>query len=229
MRRTTLVTAFLSSLVALAGACTDGGESLIILQNQAPGTGCQISASAGSDFISRGEIEVASPVGYLFTPLVRSLVNETQSSQRLVVVQGADVDITLPDGVTVDPALLSFSQRFSGTITAGGDTSFAFEIVPRPLLEALAGTVSPDRTVQLIARVSVFGTLDGGDVKSVPFDYPVDVCEGCLVVNNGSCSALSGEFVPRTGNDCNPFQDQVVDCCDDGTGLICPAVVPPPA
>jgi hypothetical protein len=74
------------------------------------------------------------------------------------------------------------------------------------------------------AEVVVFGDLNGGDVESVPFFYPVDVCDGCLKIDRGPCSGLPDDFEPEQGGECNPLQDAAADCCTDADGDdVCPA------
>lgn len=221
-----------ASLVALAPGCTDAGTSMLIVQNQVPQDGCVIPNSQTSDFRSRGRIDVNADDGYLFTPLVDSLVSETANGQgtRIIAVEGANVDLTFESGFDasgIDSSLTSFSEAFSGSIFPGGEASFGFTVVPKPLLDALQSRIAAGDTIQVTAKVKIFGNLDGGDVDSNSFDYPIDVCNGCLQVDNGSCDALPSGFSPSTGGACNTLQDDPIDCCTDAGGaLVCPAAPP---
>lgn len=215
-------------------ACTDAGSSFVIMQNQIP-EGCVPPANVG-DFRPRGRIDVQSGGGYLFFPVARSLVSSEGSAPHLIQVHGADVDIEFQPGffeegdITDDlQRLLSFSQRFSGVIQPGATTSFAFEILPHDLLDAIkaTGKLRTDGTnqVSVLATVQMFGTLDGGDVSAEPYEYVVDVCDGCMLRVVDQCTDLPEGFVASPGGECNPLQDVPLDCCiePDG-GTLCPAV-----
>jgi hypothetical protein len=236
MRPTSLLTALaIGASCALTGACADGGETLLILQNQRPGDEeCIVPAARTAEFVQRGIIDTRGSIGYLFTPVVQSFAEVGPSSsrqQRIVVVEGANVDLTLqdgalPEGADINPVLTSFSQPFSGTIEPGGTASFIFTIVPIELIKAIEPQLDGGRiSAQVRADVSIFGKMGGGSVRSETFVYWVDVCDGCLVSSVGSCAALPADYEPvATGNACNPTQDTVqVDCCESGGALVCPA------
>lgn len=220
-----------AALALAAGCTTDAGESMIILQNQVPEAGCVIPTDEGSVFRGAGRIDVRAGEGYVFTPLVRSLVLAAGSSPRVIAVRGADVDVTFPDGFFSaaeedelrDDRLTRFSQAFSGSLLPdGGVTSFGFVTVPRGLLDRLGDALGDGEEVQLTTEVSIFGDLDGGDVSSDPFIYPIIVCDGCMTIDNGDCAAIGDDFEPSLGGECNALQDVAVDCCSSGDQLVCP-------
>ncbi len=75
----------------------------------------------------------------------------------------------------------------------------------------------------------MFGDLDGSDVESDPFIYPVEVCNGCMLIDNGDCAGLGDDFEgAQGGNPCNPLQDVPVDCCTSGGDAGLPGTVVPP-
>ena len=220
------------AIATLAGACTDDGESLVILQNQIPGDGCVVPPGADAEFRASGAVETRSSSGYLFTPVVESLLEKTDVNARTVTMRGADVDVTFPDGFFSgseeadlrDRALTRFSQSFTGSLPAKATASFAFVVLPGELLAEVGDKLDSDEKVRAIVEVVVFGDLRGGEVESVPFTYPIDVCVDCLVTDRGECSSLSSSFMARQGNACNPHQDDKVDCCTIDGEEVCPAV-----
>src|SRR5262249_55243404 len=154
--------------VSLLGACTtDAGASFFILQNQVPEDGCVISPSPGT-FRSRGTVDVQASAGYIFTPVVQSLVQQADRDDvdRVIFVQGAALPRTVGHR-ELDP----FRQRFSGAITPGGTTSFAFEILPPGSLDGV------DEGSLVLAEIEMFGEVEGGDATAEPFVYPIDVCD----------------------------------------------------
>lgn len=221
-----LTSCALASVALLLGACTEGGATLVIVQNQVPEEGCSVSTDLGT-FRARGLIDVNSDQGYLFTPAVQSVLNEANSetgTQRIVFVEGAEVSLTLPEGTGVGAT--TFTQRFSGSIFPQGISTFAFEIVPAEVLASLRGSTSPGDRVVAEAEITLFGTLEGSEIESQPYVYPVEICNGCVATFDlGLCSELPAGY-EATGGICVAYQDtDSVECCtDDGGNAICPAV-----
>jgi len=219
--------ALFGALVAAAPACTnDGGSSFFIVQNQVPTEGCVIPSDVGSGFLSKGTIEASAETGYIFTPVVQSLLTtmEGAAADRVIFVQGADISLSFPRGELDD--VPTFRQRFSGSVFPGGTTSFGFELVPLDTLEDVAAVLGDGAgAVSISAEITLIGTVDGGDVDAEPYFYNIDVCNGCLVQDLGNCADLPEGITIDQGGQCQIFQDAPVDCCmDDTLGFLCPAV-----
>src|SRR5687768_6206163 len=166
----------------LSAACTDAGTTLIILQNQAPDEGCEVSADRTSTFIPRGHIDAQAGDGYLFTPLVQNVAQSTgNDSQRILFVEGADIDLS--GDFSADGSLTSFSQAFSGSLLPGDFASFAFIIVPEQLVMDIGSSLGEGGSVAVDAEIILFGNVDGGSVESQVFRYTVDVCDGCTRID----------------------------------------------
>jgi hypothetical protein len=224
MQRIRLLWAALAALVTASGCTTDSGGSMLIVQNQVvEGEACDVPASRmGSR--NTGLIDTNAGDGYVFTPLVQSLIEDTsEDSERVISMRGADVEISFTSGFdeadVSDDRLIRFSSAFSGSVFPGAQSSFAFVVVQEDLLDEIAAAGG---SAQLSVEVTVFGDLDGSDVESDPFVYPVEVCDGCLTIDRGPCAALGDDFEPRDTNPCNPAQDVAADCCtSDGGDLVC--------
>ncbi|HUH05778.1 MAG TPA: hypothetical protein VML75_27495 [Kofleriaceae bacterium] len=231
---TNLVVALALSMMLPGAGCTDADQPVIILQNQVPDDGCIVPVGAGSDFRPRGIIDTQSGAGYLFTPLAQNnaAALDGNPTARLAIIEGAEVALTLQDSaVSVAEGDTNFTKRFSGSIQPnGGLTSFAFTIIDKRVLDAIAGVIeTPDQRFEVLAEVRLFGTMGGGDLESIPFTYAVDVCTGCMRVNVGPCADLADDFVPLTGGKCNPLQDVFTQCCTElDESLTCPAAKPSP-
>lgn len=214
------------------GCTTDEDGSLVIVQNQIPGADCVIPPTP-STFRGRGQIDAQSTQGYVFTPVVKSLlvVDPKKFSDRVVAVEGADVDIEFPNGFFSSgeeaelrsDRLTRFSQAFSGSVQPGGFTSFGFVVVPPGLLGRLAEVLGDGDSVEVTVEVVIFGDLGGGNVESSPFRYPIEVCDGCMKIDNGDCALLGESFEPLEGGVCNTLQDSPVDCCTAAGVERCPA------
>lgn len=243
MRRTNMLKAGLALLaISLAGGCTDGGQPLLIMQNNVPDVGCSVSNDVTSAFIPRGRIDTNAEAGYVFTPVVQNvsevLSNQTQS-QRTAFIEGANIKLSVQAGFfgdsppTDDPnfkLFTKFSKGFSGNVAPeGGFTSFIFTIMEKDFMtQFLApGLGDPTSSVQIHAKITLFGTAGGGgSVESVPYDYFIDVCNGCMQVDQGPCAALPDGFEGGIGGACNTLQDEVLDCCTNADSTVqCPAAV----
>ena len=231
--------------LAFAGCVADnGGEGFVIVANEflMPGLpSCMITATNTGPFLSRGQISMSTTSGYVFTPVLQSQITSettTDMLQRTITLQGANIELTV-DALTIGhadntftkatPPTLSgtdgkFLSQFSGSLSPGGLTGIAFEILPLTTIAAIrqAAGAGPTDTIdaEVTANIKPFGEMGGSRVDGHPFKYPVSVCSNCVVRDLGACPVMN---VLNKGNPCNPFQDGVVDCCESASGLVCPA------
>lgn len=222
--------------VLLLAACVGSGdETVVILQNQTPGSGCVASGSVSTDYIGTGLIDTNTGQGYVFTPIAQNYSTSTGDNDRshIAFVTGANVDLTFND-TDLESAecggsgvACHYEVPYAAMIAPGGTTGMAFEIIQASMIHDLASSLPnvDDRTL-ILADVQLVGTLNNGDFSSQSFRFPVNVCNGCLVGDLGNCSDIATTFDPtNVGGVCNPFQDAPVDCCRDASGgLVCPAV-----
>jgi len=225
-----------SALIAPLMGCVDAADSIVILNNQIPDEGCILKAGLNEAFFSRGQIDVIDldqTNGYLFTPVVLNRGEANDSRDSLFFVEGANVDLEfVPDFFSEDElAQLKadgnsrFLQEFSGSVLAEGTGTFDFEIIPRTMLSAIAAKLQLGDSTRVLAKVEIVGKINGGGASSQVFTYPVDVCNGCLANNLGTCDQVPLELEIRSGGTCQPLQDGVADCCTNTDGaLMCPAV-----
>lgn len=239
------------AIAVLAAGCTDtGGQTLVVLQNTVPGTGCVIDPGTGNAFISAGRIDAVgvttynSTEGYIMSPAIEN-VGDSQmgalTTQRTVLLQGARVDITVPTRVDGSELLsqgeidaltnqnaLKFTAPFTGAVEPdGGRVGVAFELVPAAVVAAIGPKLAENETALVSATFTVFGrTVGGSGVEADEFTYPVTVCNGCLFTHLGQCLGLPDVDYPA-GGACNLFQDAPGSCCTSSTTPsfeVCPAV-----
>ena len=233
MRFKTLSSALMLSGLLATSACTDAGETLQILQNQAVGTGeCTVSATQGNS-LATGSLDVTAAadteIGYILTPLVTSRAQNQQSGQQgtnITFITGANVDLSAADGSALQAEQTSYFIPLSGSINPGSNTGLAFEVMTAATASAIFGGGAS----LVNANVTILGETDGGGTESQTFTYPIRLCDGCTRVSVGSCSELVAGFTPtQSVNACNPAQDSLVQCCDNSTGgLTCPAAAETP-
>jgi hypothetical protein len=178
----------------------------------------------------------------VLTPIVQnyaSSASQTLTSQRTAFLEGARVDLSFPNAELFTAAELTqmqtdgitkFSSPFSSTVSPDGGTSgMVFSIIPVELLDKIEPKLTAAMpNVTVTARMRVYGQMGGGEVESESFFFPVTVCDyrkgPCLIAVAATCA---GTTDPRVGNPCNPFQDSPLDCCMNGTEVLCPS--PPTA
>lgn len=233
------------ALTTALGACTvdDAGEGIFITKNVVPGEGCTFAATEAEPFLPHGTWSLLSPSGYRFHPQMKSRITavEGQEEQRTIIVQGARIDLAFADETLFDAGELTqlqsagvtkFESRFSAPIAPnGGITDGGFDLITRDLIDAilakrpdLTGASPPTFRTEILATAVVFGDMSGSEVKSQPFQFPVTLCNDCVVNVVGTCP-LPAETTVSPGNPCNPFQDGVADCCVGASGVVCPAPV----
>jgi hypothetical protein len=223
-----------------------------ILQNQAPMGGCAITTDRttyrGQGTVDLALVSAGAESAYFMFPLV---INNLPGSgpegpdANEIDVHSFAVDIGtskqsyLPPSVaslfgtlnehpgSSDYALLHYSLPWAVTISSAGGLAATFvNAFPVPLAQRVLATgdvgISSSSMVVNV-RVRVFGTTNTQDMESDPFDYPINVCNGCLIHALLPCPFTSPPSF--TGNACNLAQDSLVDCCSLNGSLVCPAIV----
>ena len=222
-----------------------------VLQNQAPKPGCAIDTDEtvyrGEGYLDLSLVSAGAQSAYWIFPLV---VNNLPASDtggpdgNEIDVHSFAVDITpspqgrLPPNVQAlfdhlndpsmgNPALLHYSLPWAVTIKSGGGKAatavngFSVALAQQVLA---TGDVGVSATSMLVnVRTRIFGTTNTQDIESDPFDFPINVCNGCLVASVQPCPVAVKPSNP--GNACNVAQDEPVDCCSFNGALMCPPAV----
>lgn len=238
----------LASLTLVAGgggaftACVHDDSTIFVHDALAPkfaqmGSVCIWTPDPMQAFIPSGVLDVALKqtyeggflVGNQMIPQVNS--NQLQTETSFVTIQGAVVRVTDKSGNVLGKP---FTRLTAATIppSSGGVPGFAPIFVT--IVDQLALQGSSDvqalmggqgGSVRLVTYVRFFGKTTGGQsVESNEFEFPIDVCNGCLVSNyqppNCVISATSMQSA-QTQVPCIIGQDLPVDCsvvCGDLAG-----------
>jgi hypothetical protein len=237
-----------ATLPLTVAACGRVPGQFEILNDQVPSTTmCAVPINVAV-YQGKGTLDVSivrSDLGsaYFFFPLMQNNLPRGSTGTidpNQIELSGFDIDITPQDpaGLAAPIAavfqaaagtpLVHHQTSWSGTIASGGGQLTA--IVPAfPLalaqnLAAAGGLGAGAAALTVNLRVQARGmTTNGTDMQSDPFDFPVDICSGCLVASTGPCPFMTA--AANLGNSCNPAQDQPVDCCTDNGALVCPPTV----
>ena len=239
------LTSLVPAVLLVGCVANSGDEGMVVLNNTAPPTtGCLLTGMSSQPFISHGEISTLSPSAYLFTPLIESRLAGTASTtggtdlQHTIQLQGARVSLEVKgasvqhaDGsfssptITLSGAAAKFTTLFAGSVTPLGTVNVGMDLIPIPTIASIAqqsgATATDHMHVEVLATATIYGQVGGSDITAQPYQFPVTVCNDCVVVDNGQCPLVI--TTPRLGDACNPYQDGVVDCCRDASNrLICP-------
>ncbi len=213
----------------------------------AAGQQCVFTSDPSQAFITSGVLDVDFRHTYVAEFLVgNQLVPEANPSTpatetSFVEIQGAVVRITdalgnplnsyttltgttIPPAVGTTPSYASIGVTILDDATVGGAAVY-------PAVET-GGEI-----VRLITYVSFFGkTLGGLSVTSNEFEFPVDVCRGCLIGFSPqdisplfaapNCVGSGSGTTATESTPCVPGQDSTVDCSECQAIPDCHGAVP---
>ena len=226
-------------------ACVHDDSTIYVHDALAPkysqmGSICTWTPDPTQAFISSGLLDISLQneyhgvflVGNQMVPQVNP--NQLQTETSFVTIRGAIVRVTDRAGNSVRP---DFTYRTSATIppSAGGVPGYApvFATIVDAMAIQGASEISglllgQGGSVRLLTYVRFYGTTTGGQsVESNEFQFPVDVCNGCLVgftndpsaqTPNCVANALSSMTTSTPQIPCRVGQDLPVDCalvCED--------------
>jgi hypothetical protein len=225
--------------VATAGivvsACVHDDSTIFVDEVLAPqfvtaGTTCAWTADPTQPHITSGVLDVALAGEYVAEFLVGNQIvpagnpNQPQTETSFVSIEGAVVVVNDSSG----NQLTSYTQPASIAIppssgTTPGYSPISLRIIDQTTVEKLGVTYGSVVPVVTFARF--YGqTLGGESVESNNFEFPVEVCNGCLIAftsadisprfeapncvgNSSSSSSTTATAVP-----CEPGQDFQIDC-----------------
>jgi hypothetical protein len=220
-------------------ACVHDDSTLFILDALAQPTGsttgqCTYTSDPTQPYVPQGIVDYALRQEYVATFLVGNQmvpeVNPTQlmTETSFINIQGAVVRITKSDGTPIT----SFTRLAATTIPPSTGTTPGYGPVSVLVLDPNTITTDDDvitmiessvvpspSVVRFVTYTKFFGsTLGGKSVESNEFEFPIDVCSGCLVgFLNGpdhpvpNCVAAAGATTTTTAP-CLPGQDTIVPC-----------------
>jgi hypothetical protein len=244
---------FASASALLLLGCTAPPGQFIIVQNQVPEAGCLIPSTVGTEYRSSGRLDVAlvrdlATTAYRVFPVMQNNLPAPMGGQagdpNRIALQEFEIDVGLPDDApegaikdlfktlaTSGPnggpdALIHYRVLTSGSVASGGGyTSSGLDGVPAELARRIRLTHVLESTefIYLTTTIRAVGKTTMKTVTSDPFVYPIKVCQECLLGHVDTCPFA--QAAQDQGNPCNIAQDDVVDCCIGGNGLVCPPTV----
>jgi hypothetical protein len=183
-----------SALVVVGGAsllaCAHDDSTLFVYQVQVgtpSGSTCTFSPNPASIFLSGGLLDVGVRPEYDATYLVANQMvaqaspSTPQTETSFITIDHANVKITQTNGTIIR----QYSTVTAATVPpATGATPGFIPVVDVPILDSEAVTTITGMGLNRVETfVQFFGKSTGGTaVESNTFEFPVDLCNGCLVV-----------------------------------------------
>lgn len=247
-------TGFIICIGTLGSACAHNDASIVVREVIAPPQPqngvCTYTADPTQAVISSGVLDVGLLAAYTPEILVANQMIARNDNVNLksetarVTLQGAVVHVDDTSGNEIN----SFTSLSSGFVdpASGGTPGFgamAVTLIDPKTSAAMAGSLPTLGTKRVVAHFTVFGQTAGGDdIESDEFQFPIDVCKGCLVTfpadsedpvkaateKKPNCAAAFGSSGSSTTTvPCVIGQDQIVDCrlCQ-GRAVCDPSQVP---
>jgi hypothetical protein len=216
--------------LALTSSCADNNSSLFLVGVIDIGSStCLAKADTTVTYLASGTMDLAFVSSYTAAVLVGNQLTQRGDREQLrtetsrVSLRGAEITLTTLDGREIG----NYSTVGTGFVDASaGDVpsygSMFVNIIP-PALGA-SDTVKNAKIV--LAKIRVFGdTLGNTSITSSELDFPISVCEGCLVrypaeaadttVPAGSgylCSTATTTMQTTDAAPCVQGQDQPFAC-----------------
>jgi hypothetical protein len=218
-------------LLALAAAC--GSRTSDGVHSSTPGIGtpnlfirgvlvpplrvpetspCVYASDPNSYDLAVGRLDMALTSRYAPTLLIGNATGADGGTDiARMALTGVDVHITDLGGA----AIADVHDDASGFVDGASGGSPAYAILQATLLDenAVRAATASTARVRVLAHVTALAKdLDGSAVRSTPFDFPIDLCRGCLVVTPPAPATCAQPPDPRVPVPCVVGQDQIVDC-----------------
>jgi hypothetical protein len=218
-------------------ACVHNDSTIFIRDVLAPQTAssstmvCSYTADPTQPTISSGVVDIALRATYDAEFLIGNQMvaqvngSQLQTETSIVTIQGAIVRVT-----SGTQQLSTYTRLASASIpplsgnTAGYGAVGPVTIIDEPSLSSAGAFLTSQgagAVTRLVSHVRFFGvTLGGQSVESNEFEFPVDVCIGCLIAftNNplyatpNCVGTAAGSGSTQAVVPCQPGQDLAVDC-----------------
>jgi len=198
--------------------CACGGEWYIRQNQSASGEppACTVSDDPDAPFRTVGRMDLALTNQYFLNPLVE---NETSDG---IQIDGAEV-LGWCNEARGEPALGSFFSPAPAFVDEDDRVGTSLIAIHAGMADALRnGTCCPGGSICgdqiVILGVRMMDVAESTETETPQFEYPVEVCTGCLVscaVDADSADVAGADCCANTAppfTPCFPGQDDPVDC-----------------
>jgi hypothetical protein len=227
--------------LAMTPACAENDVSLFIRNAMAPPQSrangrCLYTADPGQPMIAGGVVDFAIRDNYVVSLLVGSQLTprgdqtQVRSESNRTHLNGAVVKLTDANGGLIR----EYTSLTSGFVDVSQGATATYGIadvtaLDAPALAAASSGIEPGDSRLVVANIKVFGkTLGGVDVETGEFQFPIHVCNRCLLdFSTGDDPAVEGRDCNLNANaggaaggatgtaqviPCHPGQDELTPC-----------------
>ncbi|HVX98123.1 MAG TPA: hypothetical protein VHK47_24630 [Polyangia bacterium] len=228
------------ALAACLAGCGTPPGAFIIVQNQVPNDDCTIPAAKGNLYQGEGIVDLSIAGGYELFPLLENDFPGPSGGQDVdgnrIALSGFDVEVGLPASFEPGPiadliqnlqalspddpkrTLVAYSTLTSGSVASGGgNTASHVNVLPSDLMAQIRDlkVLSASKSYWIEVSVRARGNTLAGSVQSDAFRYPIQLVDGRLGIDTGTCTSTPTRSV------CTPGQDGFVKCCENAGQLVC--------
>jgi hypothetical protein len=222
--------------VAIAGlgaaalpSCATNDSMMFIIGVYARKQGqCTPKPEAESPIWASGTLDRTFASEYTAALLIGNQITQRGSREQVrtetsrVTLKGAEVSLEDLQGNSLHEP---FSSTATGFVDAASGTDPALAIMYASLIPASIAATLPVGTA--LAKVRVFGdTLGGEEVESSELGFPIEICDGCLILYPASSRDLTADganYVCRQGTDTTDDADSDAELpCQLGVDLPAP-------
>ena len=214
------------STLALTPSCADNNSSLFVLGVIAiDASACIAKNDTSSPMLAEGTLDTAFATSYTAFLLVGNQLTQRGSREQLrtetsrISLRGAEVTLTTLDGKQIG----NYSTVGTGFIDASQGDSPAYAAMAVNVIPPALGSSAAVKAARVVlAKIRVFGdTLGNTSITSSELDFPINICEGCLVKydtfdpafpDSYMCPAASSKSVATDAAPCAVGQDKPFSC-----------------
>lgn len=211
-------------VAAVLTACADNRGSIqvrgVLLPGMKTNGSCTYDPEPTSPLQFSGTLDIGLNNQYAPALIVQNQMIQRSNTNQLrvetdnVQLEGATVRVT----DAVGNQLANYTTTGAGFVYASNGTTPGFGAISITLVDAntiemLRPTIKAGDVKRVITFTKLFGhTLGGIKLESSEFEYPVDLCLGCLVDKTQAMDCSMASMTSSANAPCVVGQDQSIDC-----------------
>lgn len=212
-------TSLLLALGALGavGCSAQGNNAMIILNIAVPnGEDCTYDPSAET-FSDSGAFDMETQASYQVVARVKGTLEEdpNATTRHHVQIQGANVRLLPAPTERSRQLIADLGDRAERTVLTSGtlepgdgsQVTIGVTMIDSEQSAALLASGAFEPGVQIVASFTMFGSVDGNDVESYSFNYPVTLCTDCILDFEDCLPDDSGEPITDMDMCMTPVDD----------------------
>lgn len=221
-----------------ASGCADNESSLFVEGVlDISSSDCVARPDASATFLSIGVLDLSLADGYVAAVQVGNQVTQQGNRDKLrtetsrIHLEGATGSVFTVDGQELDFEVIGTGFVHPAAGTDPGLAAMFVNIVTSEQIQTLRDA-GPDAWGTMVVRFRVYGTTLGGkEIESGEYDFPISVCDGCLIQYPPAANSAPSGMPYECGlaaedaeevNVCYFGQDQRLNCTEcAAVELIC--------